>query len=104
MYPNGNGGFISQAKGTRKGEDRVEAEKNWGRTSPFYIPEVAEDGTLLVDELRDLNRDAARLAMAERVSHGAAGEQAPGFELDGLSDEEVDAKLHEYLRGREDTL
>jgi hypothetical protein len=59
---------------------------------------VAEDGRLLADEMLDLNRDAGTYEIAERVSHGPAGEQAPGLELAGTSDEEVDARLQEYLK------
>lgn len=99
MYPNGNDGFTAWAVGTRKGEDRIEAEKNWGRSdSAFHILDIAEDGRKLTDELNDLNRDAATYAQSERVSHGSAGEQAPELELSGTSDEEVDTKLQEYLK------
>jgi hypothetical protein len=98
MYPNGNDGFVTWAKGTRKGEDRTEAEKNWGREAQFQILEVSEDGRKLADELLDLHRDAGTYEIAERVSHGPASQQAPGFILDGLSDEAVDASLQEYLK------
>jgi hypothetical protein len=98
MYPNGNDGFTASAMGTRKGEDRIEAEKNWGRTVPFEVLEVSEDGRKLTDELNDLNRDATAFQIAEKVSHGSASEQAPGLELSGTSDEEVDSALQEYLK------
>ncbi len=97
LYPNGKGGFSQWAVGTRKGLSREEAEKNWSRSS-FDILEVAEDGRKLQDELLDLNRDAGTYAIAERVSHGEKSEQAPGFDLDGTSDEEIDARFQEYLK------
>jgi hypothetical protein len=99
LYPNGQGGFSQWSTGTRKGETREDAEKNWaaGR-SAFEILDVAEDGRKLTEELLDLNRDAATYARAERVSHGAEGEQAPDLVLDGTTDEEVDARLQEYLK------
>ena len=72
------------AVGQRKGEAAVYAEQHWHNPdAPFEILNVAEDGHLLGEELVDLNRDAGTFAWAERVSHGPAGEQAPGFELDG---------------------
>ncbi len=87
------------AIGTKKQEDRALAEQNWYRTdNEFQILDVAEDGRKLVDELRDLDRDAAGVEIAGRVSHGEAGEQAPGFEISGTSDEEVDRRLQEYLK------
>ena len=99
------GGF---AVGTRKGADLNEAEKNWGSPATagiaaqllpsFQILEVSEDGRKLEDELADLNRDAKTFQIAERVSHGSASEQAPDFELDGTSDEEVDGALQVYLK------
>ena len=64
------------ATGTRKQEDRALAEQNWYRTdNEFQILDVAEDGRLLTDELRDLDRDATGVEIAGRVSHGEAGEQ-----------------------------
>lgn len=90
------------ATGARKGQSRDEAAKGWYDPSPgFEILEVSEDGRKLADELRDLDRDAAGMEVAERVNHGMAGEQAPGFKLSGTSDEEIDVKLQEFLkRGR----
>lgn len=89
----------SFAIGTRKGEARELADASWNRSdAEFDILEVAEDGRSIHDELRDLDRDSKGMEIAERVNHGAEGEQAPGFELDGTSDEEVDAKLQEYLK------
>ena len=70
----------------------------WGRESEFKILEVSEDGKPLSNELRDLNRDAGTFEIAERVSHGPAGEQAPGLEMYGTSDEEADRALQEYLK------
>ena len=92
------------ATGTRKGPSIEEAEKNWsvGGEGLFDIFEVSEDSKSIKDELRDLNRDAGNFEIAERVSHGDASEQAPGFELYGTSDEEADRALQAYLkRGRE---
>jgi hypothetical protein len=87
------------AIGTKKQEPRELAEQNWHRTdNEFEILEVSEDGKRIQDELEDLNRDSATYAQAGRVSHGEAGEQAPGFEISGTSDEEVDARLQEYLK------
>lgn len=89
----------SFAIGTRKGEARELADASWNRSdTEFEILEVAEDGRSLQDELRDLDRDSKGMEIAEKVSHGSVSEQAPGFELDGTSDEEVDAKLQEYLK------
>jgi hypothetical protein len=99
MYPNGNGGFTQWATGTRKGQSREEADQHWGRSAPFEILEVSEDGRKLVDELRDLSRDSASMELAERVQHeGQAGEQAPGLVLSDTSDEEIDEKLQQYLK------
>lgn len=101
LYPNGQGGYATWAVGTRKGVSREEASQNWGGSSSFEILEVAEDGRKLSDELNDLNRDAGGMEMAEKVSHGEAGEQAPGLELYGTSDAEIDEALQEFLkRGR----
>jgi len=87
------------AVGARKGEHHTAADAHWGDpNAPFEILEVSEDGRKLTDELRDLDRDATGMEIAERVSHGMAGEQAPGFELDGTSDAEVDARLQEFLK------
>lgn len=85
--------------GTRKGAPLDDATQNWvsGR-SVFEILDVAEDGRKLTDELVDLHRDAATYERAERVSHGAEGEQAPDLVLDGVGDEEVDQRLQEYLK------
>ena len=89
----------SFAVGARKGGARELADASWNRSdNEFEILEVAEDGRKLQDELEDLNRDAKTFHIAERVSHGAESEQAPGFELAGTSDEEVDRKLQEYLK------
>lgn len=88
----------SFAVGTRKGEARELADARWGTTDGFEILDIAEDGRRLEDELADLSRDASGMEMAERVSHGAAGEQAPELVLDGTSDEEIDQKLQEFLK------
>ena len=98
MYPNGSGGFTQWATGTRKGVSREEADQNWGRSGSFEILEVAEDGTKLQNELVDLDRDAANYERGAQVSHGAESEQAPELELGGLSDNEIDQKLQEYLK------
>ena len=116
----------SFAVGQRKGEAREDAFKHWPKGSEvaevpiedlpwhlqhaarrkalgeFEILEVAEDGRLLTEELNDLNRDARGMEIAQQVSYGTKSEQAPGFDLAGTSDEEVDARLQEYLkRGKE---
>lgn len=103
LYPNGQGGFSQWSTGTRKGETREDAEKNWaaGR-SAFEILEVAEDGRKLSDELADLGRDAERFHQAGRVSHGQESEQAPGLRLADCSDEEVDARLQDFLKRGKD--
>ena len=89
----------SFAVGQRKGAPLDDATRNWAEgRSAFEILDVAEDGRKLTEELLDLNRDAATYARAERVSHGAEGEQAPDLVLDGTTDEEVDARLQEYLK------
>ena len=89
----------SMATGKRKGEARELADAHWNSADPgFEILDVAEDGRPLAAELVDLNRDAGTYAIAERVSHGENSEQAPGFDLDGTSDEEIDARLQEYLK------
>lgn len=89
----------SFAIGTRKGGARELADASWNRSdTEFEILEVAEDGTKLTSEMLDLNRDAGTFEIAERVSHGKDSEQAPEFSIDGTSDEEVDAKLQEYLK------
>ena len=87
------------AVGQRKGADISEAERHWmDSAAPFEILDVAEDGRKLATEMADLHRDSAAYERAERVSHGPAGEQAPDLVLDEISDEEVDARLQEYLR------
>ena len=87
------------AVGTRKGEAHELADARWNSPDPgFEILEVAEDGRKLEDELRDLDRDATGMAVAERVSYGLAGEQAPELELGGLSDHEIDEKLQAFLK------
>ena len=64
----------------------------------FDILEVSEDGKKIEDEIRDLNRDSAAYERSERVSHGPASQQAPDFFLYGISDEDVDASLQDYLK------
>jgi hypothetical protein len=88
------------ATGKRKGEAREIADASWHRPdAEFEILEVSEDGRKLEDELRDLSRDAAGMELAERVRHeGDASEQAPGLELSGTTDGEVDEKLQQYLK------
>jgi glutaredoxin len=87
------------AIGTRKGAPLEDATRNWAEGHfAFEILDVAEDGRNLADELVDLHRDAATYKRAERVSHGAEGEQAPDLVLDGVGDEEVDQRLQEYLK------
>jgi hypothetical protein len=89
----------SFAIGQRKGPSLDEATRNWSSGySAFEILEVAEDGRKLQDELNDLSRDAHGMEIAQRVSHGVQSEQAPGFDLAGTSDEEVDRRLQEYLK------
>ena len=89
----------SFATGTRKGPSRQEADADWDSPySGFKILEVAEDGRKLEAELDDLIRDAEGLKRAERVSHGVEGEQAPGLELNGVSDEDVDNGIQGYLK------
>jgi hypothetical protein len=90
------GGF---AIGKRKGVGIDEAEQHWNNSSPsFQILEVSEDGTKLETELNDLSRDSSTYAQSSRVSYGDASEQAPDFELNGTSDEEVDRKLQKYIK------
>lgn len=94
----------SFAIGTRKGEVRELADASWNRSdTEFEILEVAEDGKKLVDELRDLDRDAAGFKRAGTVLHPLVAE-ATGhrFELDGTNDEEVEVKLQEYLKRGKD--
>ncbi len=87
------------AVGTRKGESRELADLAWNRTdNEFEILEVSEGGRKLEDEFLDLNRDAATMERAEKVSYGPAGEQAPDLELHGTSDEEIDETLQKFLK------
>ena len=87
------------AVGTRKGEAREIADASWNSPDPgFEILEVAEDGRKLSDELNDLDRDANAFELSQKVSHGAAGEQAPDLELSGTSDEEIDETLQKFLK------
>lgn len=91
----------SLAIGARKGEARELADARWNSADPgFEILEVSEDGRKLSDELVDLSRDSALMELAEKVSHGAEGEQAPGLVLDGTGEEEIDRKLQEFLKRR----
>jgi hypothetical protein len=114
MYPNGRGGYSQFAKGKQeqpsiwvpaergKGLGAYipthEVEALWGQESGFEIPEVAEDGRLLANELRDLDRDAAGMELGGRVSHGRESEPVPDLVLADTSDEEVDARLQDYLK------
>jgi hypothetical protein len=113
QYLQPDGSYSTMATGTRKQDsETVIDEKGVPRTVPtadvmagwgpggggFQILEVSEDGRKLTDELLDLHRDAGTYEIAERVSHGSASQQAPDFELDGTSDEEVDSKLQDYLK------
>ena len=94
-----NGKPSSFAVGQRKGAPLEDATRNWASVhSAFEVLDIAEDGRKLADELADLHRDAATYERAERVSHGAEGEQAPGLVLGGVGDEEVDQRLQEYLK------
>ena len=102
------------AQGTRKQDSEIVLDERgiarqvptadvmagWGPGGDggFQILEVAEDGRTLADELRDLARDSTAYSHAERVSHGAGSEQAPGLELADLSDGEVDRRLQQYLK------
>jgi hypothetical protein len=89
----------SFAVGQRRGDPLDEATRNWASGhSAFEILDVAEDGRRLSDELEDLDRDSSTFALAETVSHGVESEQAPGFEITGTSDEEIDQRLQEYLK------
>jgi hypothetical protein len=113
QYLQPDGSYSTMAVGTRKQESETVIDEKgvprtvptagvasgWGSDVPgFHIPEVAEDGTLLKDELRDLSRDASTFQIAGSVSHGSASQQAPDLELPGTSDEEVDSALQEYLK------
>ncbi len=88
------------AIGQRKQDPRELADINWNNhaSAEFEILDIADDGRKLSDELRDLDRDAAEVELAGSVSHGMAGEQAPGLNLVGTSDEEIDKALQEFLR------
>jgi len=88
------------AVGTRKQESRELADAHWNSSDPgFEILETSEDGKKLADELVDLHRDAATYERAERVSHGAAGEQAPDLRLPpAASDDEIDQVLQDFLK------
>lgn len=88
------------AVGSRKQQPREVADAAWHSTNPgFEILEVAEDGRRLEDELHDLDRDAHGMHESEKVSHGQAGEQAPGFTIQNPSDDaELDARLQEFLK------
>jgi hypothetical protein len=99
QYLQPDGSYSTMAVGARKGQSRELADASWHRPdAEFEILEVSEDGRRLADELRDLSRDATRMQMAGRVSHGATGEQAPDLELANTSDEEADQKLQDYLK------
>jgi hypothetical protein len=91
---------VIDEKGIPRTVPTADMSAAWGRSSKFEILEVAEDGRKrkLADELRDLDRDATAMEMAERISHGEVGEQAPDLVLDGTSDEEIDQKLQEFLK------
>ena len=89
----------SFAVGTRRQEPREIADTSWHSPDPgFEILEVAEDGRKLSDELKDLDRDSQNLEIYQRVSHGAAGEQAPDLELAGTSDDEIDETLQKFVK------
>jgi hypothetical protein len=93
-----NGKPGSFAVGTRKQESSELADASWHSDSEFQILDVAEDGTKLSDELKDLDRDSGKFEIAERVSFGAESEMAPGFKLAGTSDEEIDETLQKFLK------
>ncbi len=101
LYPNGRGGWSQWATGSRKQSDLASVSAHWESIDgigEFQVMNVAEDGRPLAAELVDLHRDAATYELAECVSHGAASEQAPELSLADCSDDEVDAKLQEYLK------
>jgi hypothetical protein len=113
QYRQPNGTYSTMAVGARKQESETvidekgiprtvptsEVAAAWDRGGGFEIPEVAEDGRKLSDELRDLDRDAAGMEMGSRVSHGVEGEQAPDLQITNpADDEEIDEKLQEYLK------
>ena len=112
QYLQPDGSYSTMAVGTRKQESETIIDEKgiprtvptadvaaaWGRSGGVEILDVAEDGRKLVDELKDLDRDAAGVEIAQRVSHGDAGEQAPDLYLHGTSDEEIDEKLQEFLK------
>ena len=90
---------VIDEKGIRREVPTAAVSDAWNRPdTEFKILEVSEDGRRIEDELRDLARDAAGFEQAGRVSYGALSEQAPDLHLDGTSDEEVDARLQEYLK------
>ena len=112
QYRQADGTYSTMAVGTRKQESETVIDEKgiprtvptsgvaaaWGQNPDFEILEVAEDGRKLSDELKDLDRDSSTFQQSERVSHGDAGEQAPGFELVNTSDEEIDETLQKFLK------
>jgi hypothetical protein len=99
QYRQPDGTYSTMAVGARKGQPRELADAHWNSPDPeFEILDVTEDGRRLADELLDLDRDAAGMELGGRVSHGRESEPAPDLVLTDTSDEEVDAKLQEYLK------
>ena len=89
----------SFAIGKRKQESRELADVHWNSSDPnFEILDVAEDGRRLEDELKDLDRDSSTFEIAQRISYGDAGEQAPELHLANTSDEEIDETLQKFLK------
>ena len=112
QYLQSDGSYSTMAVGTRKQDSETTIDEKgvprtvptagvdaaWNRDGGFQILEVAEDGRKLSDELKDLDRDSSTFELSEKVSHGDAGEQAPGFELANTSDEEIDETLQKFLK------
>ena len=89
---------VIDEKGIPRTVPTTDVSAAWGHGGGFEILEVADDGRKLTDELRDLNRDADGMALAERVSHGGKSEPTPEFTLSATDEETVDRELQEYIR------
>lgn len=105
MYRDADGNPTPWATGKVKQPSLREMDAFWDGLSEgvflannFKVLEVANDGVPLSNEVRDLERDANKFFIAERVSHGEESSANPDFSLDSLDDDTVDAALQTFIR------
>jgi hypothetical protein len=106
MYRDAEGNAIPWATGKVKQPSAGEMDAFWAGVNEgvflaenFEVLKVAEDGVPLNREVKDLERDANKFFIAERVSHGMESSANPDFELSDVDDEaHVDKVWQAYIR------